>query len=59
MMSKEDALLENRKSHAGHRQLGEFLLEMAFGRLGLSTERVDIMLVGLVFFHVGRCDNFT
>ena len=50
--SKEDALLENCKSHAGHCQFGELLLEMALGRSGLPTERVPIVLLGLVCFHV-------
>jgi hypothetical protein len=29
---------------------------MAFGRRGLPTERVHIVLLGLVRFHVRGCD---
>lgn len=56
--SKENALLENRKGHASHCQLGELLLEMAFGRCGLPTERFHIVLLGLVRFHVRGYDYF-
>jgi hypothetical protein len=31
---------------------------MAFGRCGLSTQRVHIVLLGLVGLHVGRYDDF-
>lgn len=54
--SREDTLLKDCKSHASHCQLGELLLEMAFGRRGLPTERVHIVLLGLVRFHVRGYD---